>query len=80
MREIIHDFSLQIKGASITPESYRSKRKSLRVVVNWRMLRIFGKADKRARSGPSTLGSYTGKKADKKATKADKNEPKRQTK
>ena len=50
------------------------------VVVNWRMLRIFRKADKRARSGPSTLGSYTGKKADKKATKADKNEPKRQTK
>ena len=50
------------------------------VVVNWRMLRIFRKADKEARSGPSTLGSYTGKKADKKATKADKNEVKRQTK
>ena len=51
-----------------------------KVVVNWRMLRIFRKADKRARSGPSTLGSYTGKKAGKKAAKADKNEPKRQTK
>ena len=44
------------------------------------MLRIFRKADKEARSGPSTLGSYTGKKAGKKPTKADKNEVKRQTK
>ena len=44
------------------------------------MLRIFRKADKEARSGPSTLYTYPGKKADKKATKADKNEVKRQTK
>ena len=50
------------------------------VVVIWRKLRIFKKADKRARSGPSTLGSYTGKKVGKKATNADKNETKRQTK
>ena len=44
------------------------------------MLRIFRKADKQARSGPSTLGSYTGKKAGKEAAKADKNEAKKQTK